>query len=334
MRSLSRRETLALAATPWLTAAAPRSIDEQGFVPIGGIEQWISVKGADAASPLILFLHGGPGEAPSPFLDLFQPYEQDFTLALWDQRGAGKTFGRSGGRSTPGMDQERFVQDGIEVAEHLRRRFAKSRIVLVGHSWGAALGLRIAERRPDLFHAMVGTGQPVSQARAVLSQERFARETYQRNGDTEALKALDAVASLPPTDSKRRFATRKVLFGADDKRFLAREDAFMGPKPWPITGEVADWIGGYTFTSEVLVPKILGHEVIDEIGLDLPLPFVVIQGRDDLICPTDVAHDYLMQVKAPAKAYAEIPGGHFACYTAPEDFLAALRRHVRPLCGA
>ena len=33
---------------------------------------------------------------------------------------------------------------------------------------------------------------------------------------------------LPFTDPKRRFATRKLLFGSEDGTFLAREEAFMG----------------------------------------------------------------------------------------------------------
>jgi len=317
---------------PFLGAAATAGVDEAGFVPIGGIDQWIAVRGARADAPLMLFLHGGPGEALSPFPELFTPFQQDFTVAVWDQRGAGKTYGRSGRRDTPGMEPDRFLADGIEVAEHLRRRFNKAKVLLVGHSWGAALGGRMAKARPDLFHAFVGTGQPVSTKETVLGEERYAREVYQRAGDAEHLKALDAVAALPFTDPKRRFATRPVLFGADDKRYLAREEAFMGPKPWPTTGEIGDWIGGFGFTSEVLVPKILSVDVIDQVGLDLALPVVVIQGRDDLICPTEAAHRYLDQIRAPAKAYAEIPGGHFACFTAPEAFLAALVQHVRPLC--
>jgi hypothetical protein len=48
--------------------ALDRSVDEMGFVPIGGIDQWIAIQGGDAGNPAILYLHGGPGEAQSPFL--------------------------------------------------------------------------------------------------------------------------------------------------------------------------------------------------------------------------------------------------------------------------
>src|SRR5690242_9487553 len=82
-----------LAARPALAAAA---IDEQGFVSIGGIDQWMAIQGSDRANPALLYLHGGPGEAQSPFLDQFRPWLTDFTVVNWDQRGAGKTYEKNG----------------------------------------------------------------------------------------------------------------------------------------------------------------------------------------------------------------------------------------------
>ena len=54
-------------------AAAPAAppLNEQGFVRIGGIDQWIAIQGPGGASPVILYLHGGPAEAQSPFLKEF-----------------------------------------------------------------------------------------------------------------------------------------------------------------------------------------------------------------------------------------------------------------------
>ena len=158
-----------------LARAAPRPIDDRGFVRIGDIDQWIAIQGKDANNPVILFLHGGPAEAQSPFLGLFAPWRTDFTVANWDQRGSGKTYGRNG-PSTPGMTVERMTDDAVEVAEHVRRRMGKSKIVLVGHSWGAFLGLQAIRRRPGLFSAFVGTGQPVDWKLTVEDGERWARK--------------------------------------------------------------------------------------------------------------------------------------------------------------
>ncbi len=67
------------------------SIDEKGYVLVGGIQQWMTIKGANRANPVVLFVHGGPGNPMSQYADaLYQEWEKDFTIVQWDQRGIRK----------------------------------------------------------------------------------------------------------------------------------------------------------------------------------------------------------------------------------------------------
>src|SRR5437016_3824694 len=142
----------ALAATP---------IDEQGFVSIGGIDQWIAIQGSDIRNPVILFLHGGPGEAQSPFLKDFEPWLKDFTVVNWDQRGADKTYEKNGA-SMPRFNLDRLIEDTVAVSEYALQKLGKKKLILVGQSAGSMLGLLVAKRRPDLFYVFAGTAQMVS----------------------------------------------------------------------------------------------------------------------------------------------------------------------------
>ena len=141
--------------------AAPKAIDESGFVRIGGIDQWIAIQGIDRSNPVILYLHGGPGEAQSPFLDQFKQWEHDFTVVNWDQRGSGKTYEKNG-KATPDVTLDRLADDAIALTEYVLRKLGKKKLVLIGQSVGTVLGLKVALRRPDLYYAVVGTGQLVS----------------------------------------------------------------------------------------------------------------------------------------------------------------------------
>jgi hypothetical protein len=44
-----------------LEITAPNGIVEQRFVKVGGIDQWIQLRGEDRDNPVLLVLHGGPG---------------------------------------------------------------------------------------------------------------------------------------------------------------------------------------------------------------------------------------------------------------------------------
>src|SRR6266851_1301855 len=130
---------------------APSSIDEAMYVSIGGIEQWIQIRGEDRANPVLLILHGGPGGSWRHLTPLFLDWEKQFAIVQWDQRGAGKTLESTGAGIASTMSVDRMAADGIEVAEFLRKHLHKDKVILLGHSWGSILGIRMAKARPDLF---------------------------------------------------------------------------------------------------------------------------------------------------------------------------------------
>jgi hypothetical protein len=73
-----------------------------------------------ATTPWFSSCTADQGDALSPYADsLFQGWERDFTLVQWDQRGAGRTYGKTGPAIEPTMTVERMAQDGVEVAEFL-----------------------------------------------------------------------------------------------------------------------------------------------------------------------------------------------------------------------
>ena len=94
-------------------------IYEDRFVRIGGIDQWIGIRGEDRNNPVLLVVHGGPGSSYVIFTPLARSWEKHFTVVQWDQRGAGKTFRRTGSRASGELTMEQLTRDGIEVAEHL-----------------------------------------------------------------------------------------------------------------------------------------------------------------------------------------------------------------------
>src|ERR1700741_3836395 len=67
---------------------SPNGGEELKQLRIGGIQQWISVRGNDRRNPILLYVHGGPGAAEMVESYGYQrSWEDFFTVVQWDQAG-------------------------------------------------------------------------------------------------------------------------------------------------------------------------------------------------------------------------------------------------------
>ena len=301
---------------------ASSPIDEQGYVSIGGIQQWIAIQGEET-KPAVLYLHGGPGEAQSPFLNTFAPWTREYTVINWDQRGAGKTFEKNG-EGTPDVTLRRLAEDAVEVTRHALRRLGKRRLVLVGQSFGAVLGLLVVRRAPELYRAFVATGQFVNNASTMEYRERWAHAQATAAHDEAGLKALDDVRTLSVNDWKRIGASRKWMMSPSDLEYLELQKNFAGP-PDHRRPEARAWIEGYGFQSNKVGTESLAFDAMKEVP-SIPVPYILIQGREDHVTPLEPARAYWKKVSSRGKAFAAIDGGHYACFTHSVKFLEVMRQ--------
>ncbi len=175
-----------------------KGIDEASYVPIGGIDQWVTIRGEDRNNPVLLFLHGGPGDVTNPWtLVLFAAWEKQFTVVQWDQRGAGRTLRKTGPSIATTMTLDRMAQEGIELAEYLRKHLGKDKIVLVAHSFGSILGVRMVGSRPDLFYAYVGTGQVADETKNWAVGYEALLKKARALGNQRAIEELRRVGPPP-----------------------------------------------------------------------------------------------------------------------------------------
>jgi pimeloyl-ACP methyl ester carboxylesterase len=235
----------------------PNGIDEATYVQIGGIEQWITIRGEDRKNPVLLLLHGGPGDATNPWgYAGFRNWLKHFTVVQWDQRGAGRTFGRNGAATASTITVERMVQDGIELAELLSKRLHKEKIVLVGHSWGSTLGVLMVKARPELFYAFVGTGQVADPSRNYAVAYVALVEKASREGNARAVRDLKEVGP-PPYKSGKGFAMQRkwanLFEGADV--FIASMVGLALMAPGYSGGDINDWFEGQSVSAKHLVPQ-------------------------------------------------------------------------------
>lgn len=325
-------------ATTTPCPAPARPVREERFVPIGGIEQWVTIKGESCANPVILFLHGGPGNTLSPYADsIYGAWEKDYTLVQWDQRGAGRTYGRNVPPADPPLTLERMAEDGIALAEYLARRLGQKRIILTGGSWGSILGVHMARSRPDLFHAYVGVAQVVSYRDNPSASYAKVLAMARAAGDRPTVSALEALGPPPWENPRNSGILRRATRAYEGKTSIP------APKSWWVRAPAYD-------TPQMRAEHEEGedHSYLQFVGrqgdgmfsrVDLPalgtafaIPVFLIHGSEDLVATPEVARRYFDGIAAPQKAFVVVPqAGHDPNVALIEAQYRILSERVRPL---
>ena len=315
---------------------SPYGIDEEQFVQINGIEQWITIRGQDRRNPVLLIVHGGPGTPFSYLLRQFQPMERNYVVVQWDQRGGGKTLTRNGGVVDPSTDMARMVSDGVAVSEYLRQHLHRDKIVVVGHSFGSELGAQMAHARPDLFAAFVGTGV------VAITQTEWEGWAYtdlmarmKAAGDNKGLAELRDGAGPPPwpDDSPRmgHFSHAAEAYPTPGLGHWGHRRAALTAPHWSLSDLLAEPRG----ENGMLHSALWKPDVRDNYLLALDtfsVPVIVVQGSDDRRTPTVFVQRWFDRVKAPSKSITIIPGqGHEVLPDDIVDFTHALDATLPPL---
>ncbi|MDH0865158.1 alpha/beta hydrolase [Mitsuaria sp. GD03876] len=284
-------------------------IQESGYVPIGGISQWVTIQGADCANPVVLIVHGGPGNPNTPFADrLFGTWTGQFTVVQWDQRGAGKTFQENKPAEDEPLTMARLAKDGVEVARYVASRLGKRQVILMGGSWGSALAVHMAMAEPALFQAYVGTAQLVNYHADTAASYAKTVALAKAANDADSLGKLEKIGAPPWTDPRAFGVLRRVT----RKYEAMRIDP--APKGWFAFGpgydspayEAAYEAGeDYSFLAFVgLAGDGMGPRIdLGQLGLRFAMPVYLLQGEQDLVTPLEISRAYFDALVAPKKEF-------------------------------
>jgi pimeloyl-ACP methyl ester carboxylesterase len=312
------------------------SIDEGLFLPVGGLEQWVTIRGSDAANPAILVLSGA-GAAFSGVAPLFEPWQARFTVVQWDQPGAGATAAKAGSDPDP-PTYDRLARDGVAVAQAVLARLGQAKLALFAVSGGTVVGLRMIRARPDLFSAYVATGQITNWARQEALSYGMILERARAAGDAAAVAEIEGIGPPPWADvacdaikGKYANALTPAEQAALDPATLAAmrsppADARYVARGLPPRDPYADGLAAYT----ALKPELAAFDA-EALGRTFAVPMVFLQGAQDAHTPPAEVEAYAAKVRAPSVQYEVIEeGGHMAVFLR-ERIAALLEAHVRPL---
>jgi proline iminopeptidase len=319
--------------------AQPPGIEELRSVQIGGIQQWISVRGRDRRNPILLFIHGGPASTEMPVSWLYQSgWEDYFTVVQWDQRGAGKTYvANDPAVVEPTITKERMVADGEEMVAWLRANYGKQKIFVLGHSWGSIMGLEIARRHPDWLHAYIGMGQMIYGRDNERLGYEWALNAARADNNAEALKQLAAIAPYPRADgsvSVEQIIVQRTWVIHYGGLTWGRQDfdyeqgaARLSPDYTRKELSPEDGIGQ---SLPRLLSAMLGYDVRNVTHMDCPV--FIFAGRHDYETPSALAVNWINSLQAPRKGLVQFENSaHMMELEEPGKLLVHLVNDVRPI---
>ena len=306
-------------------------VQERIFIPLGGIEQAIHIRGQNSGNPVIVWLHGGPGWNDTYNLSSFQyRMEHDYTFIRWDQRGSGRTYYRN--PDAP-LSLDILVSDLDDLVSYAVQRFNQP-VYIIGHSWGSVLGITYASRYPEKIEGFIGVGQNVNMA----ENTRLALE--------KGIELANQAGNLNDAEQMITFYERIKDIGFSDENYDFRDLALAQGLPGKYhapRGENVMWDSMFSpyfgFTEQRQLISLMtniyfnfdrNRNLFNELDnftppeqLDVPVAFIM--GREDYITNTSLAEEYFHIVEASSKSFNVIDrAGHNPMLSQPDRFLETL----------
>jgi len=306
---------------------SPNGIESLEKVKVGGIHQWIYIRGEDKSKPLILIVHGGPGSPEMPFATRkFQgELEKSFVVVHWDQRETGKSY--TGDLPDSKLTIKHFVTDIADLSKLLLKRFKQKKLYIVGHSWGSIIGLLAAKDYPELFYAYVGVGQVADMVKGEQLSYDYVLRKAKEAKDHDAIQDLTAIGRPPYKDPFSDIGIQRQL--------LWKYQGFMykNSNPMPFMASAYSSFHGYSFCDATYrfvagaytSLQALGHQFLSVSMInrvkEVRIPVYFINGRHDYNTPFELTEKLYQSIKAPKKALIWFEkSGHMANYEEPQKF--------------
>ncbi len=276
------------------------SITSLEKVKLGGMDQWILIRGQNIANPVLLWLHGGPGAAQMPIAHYFnRELEKDFIVVHWDQRGAGKSNPKNFNEQTMTISQ--FVADAHKLTQYLKNRLHKKKIYLLGHSWGTIFGIKLVQEYPQDYYAYIAVSQVVNGKKASQIAYPWLKKQILKKGHKGDLKKLQKLGQPPFLNHQKyvRFAKLVDRYGGGMDVGFTKLLWIALRAPEYDWSDYWAWLRGANRGSGPMWQATSDFDVTKEVP-ELQVPVYFFSGNNDYNTPLTLVQQYFNILKAPA----------------------------------
>jgi pimeloyl-ACP methyl ester carboxylesterase len=330
-RLVRGRSALVLSAVALLAygSAALAAICFSERLAVDGAQLYLLRRGAEREAPVVLWVHGGPGGAERPLFRYFDhALEDDFVVAYWDQRGAGRSYDPDADPRS--LTIARHLADLDAVVDHLRAKFECDKLVLLAHSWGGALALMYGRDHPEKVSAIVAIAPLISTRASRQSEYEFVLAEATERGDGRALAKLQRLGP-PPYASARQALELEHVCDRYGGVFHTRPSFFWTVVGGIFEGFVTPWeLPRFFHANDVSLEAM--HAELQTLDLAkfvpaLRVPVFFFLGRFDRHVDARIAAHYLETIDAPVKQTVWFENSaHNVPFEEPERFVAMVAK--------
>jgi pimeloyl-ACP methyl ester carboxylesterase len=229
------------------------------------------------------------------------------------------------------------VSDATAVAEKVRGRLGKKRVVLLGASGGSILALAIASRRPDLVSACACTGAFVDWPRQDAASYALVLARARAAHDDAAVVELERIGPPPYRDTATDAIKSKYAgaFTTAEAAALAAVRPALESPPAGATYLAHGFALGDPRALATAAYDQLRAEIVSfdarRLGRSFRVPMFFFQGEQDAYSVTEAVRDYVAWLDASRKLLAVVPGAGHSLMFAAELLLERLLADVRPV---
>ncbi|HET9974430.1 MAG TPA: alpha/beta hydrolase [Streptosporangiaceae bacterium] len=261
--------------------------------------------------------------------------ENDFTVAWWEQRGAGLSY--RPGIPPETMTLEQFIADTLSVTSYLRDRFGQEKIYPMAHSGGTFIGQQAAARAPGPYHAYIGVAQAVNQLKSERLAWEYMRRRFAEAGDRTMVRRLDAAPVTMADGTPRAYlavrdkAMHRLGAGTTHDMTSVLSGIF-----WPsirsprysAAEKIRLWQGKLSSGVSALWDEMLAADLAGQVP-ELALPAYFFHGIHDYTVSYPLAKDYFDRLKAPLKGFYSFErSAHSPILEEPEKVQKIMREDV------
>lgn len=258
-------------------------LDEEIYIATEDTELFANIRGEDNTSPILLYLHGGPGSPLGvPILKAYAgpQLENHFLVVYLHQRGIMKS------KRVPDSKHSisNYIKDVHYVVNFLKEKFNNRDIYLMGHSWGGLLSyLYLMEYRNEI-KKLITICTPLDVELSIKERVNMMLIWAKEINNKEAIEELSGLQdkSLDDIEEKseilEKWMTRAYGGWSRNLSIKRIDDAVDYEDRFPL------WLNEQKHIEELMIPELLGINLMGSIN-SLSTPLLSIAGAEDTSTP-------------------------------------------------